>query len=135
MKPGDTTTIAGRAVTLDGFVPRTGPNYRENAVRFTVRRGGTVIAVMEPAKRNFALRQTTTTEAAIKTFGFSQLYISLGDIAESGATTVRIYWKPLVTLTWLGAIVMAIGGAFSLSDRRLRVGAPRPARRALVPAE
>jgi cytochrome c-type biogenesis protein CcmF len=43
-------------------------------------------------------------------------------------------------LIWTGFIVMAIGGAFSLSDRRLRVGAPRPARvkskaAAMVPAE
>ena len=85
---------------------------------------------MEPSKRRLRRRaRPSTTEAAIKTFGFSQLYISLGDIAADGTTTVRIYWKPLVTLIWLGAIVMALGGLLSLSDRRLRVGAPRPARR------
>jgi cytochrome c-type biogenesis protein CcmF len=50
---------------------------------------------------------------------------------------VRIYQKPLVLLIWLGAVVMVIGGALSLSDRRLRVGAPKPARSraALQPAE
>jgi cytochrome c-type biogenesis protein CcmF len=50
---------------------------------------------------------------------------------------VRIYHKPMVLMIWLGAVVMVIGGAFSLSDRRLRVGAPKPARRAgaVVPAE
>ena len=81
------------------------------------------------SKRAFAGRDTTTTEAAIGTFGFSQLYLSLGDIVADGTVTVRIFWKPWVTLTWLGAIVMALGGLLSLSDRRLRVGAPRPARR------
>ena len=41
----------------------------------------------------------------------------------------------------LGAVVMALGGALSLSDRRLRVGAPKPAKKsakksaALQPAE
>jgi len=50
---------------------------------------------------------------------------------------VRLYHKPLVLLIWLGALVMAFGGALSLSDRRLRVGAPRPAKRkaAMQPAE
>jgi cytochrome c-type biogenesis protein CcmF len=50
---------------------------------------------------------------------------------------VRIYYKPLVLLIWLGPIAMAMGGALSLSDRRLRVGAPKPARSktALAPAE
>ena len=137
MKPGEATNVAGYALTLDGFVPRAGPNYQETAVRITVRNGGTVVAVMEPTKRRFAARQSETTEAAIETFfPGSQLYISLGDVAADGAATVRIYWKPLVTLIWLGPIIMAIGGGLSLSDRRLRVGAPRPARRsAAVPAE
>ena len=50
---------------------------------------------------------------------------------------MRLYHKPLVLLIWLGAVVMVLGGALSLSDRRLRVGAPKPARRkaALQPAE
>jgi cytochrome c-type biogenesis protein CcmF len=42
---------------------------------------------------------------------------------------VRLYFNPLVRLIWLGALVMTLGGAFSLSDRRLRIGAPRRARR------
>ena len=54
-----------------------------------------------------------------------------------GALAVRIYHKPMVLLIWLGAVVMVFGGALSLSDRRLRVGAPRPAkaRVAMQPAE
>jgi cytochrome c-type biogenesis protein CcmF len=54
---------------------------------------------------------------------------------------VRLYYKPLVLLIWLGAVVMVVGGALSLSDRRLRVGAPKPAKAkdkakvALAPAE
>ncbi len=46
--------------------------------------------------------------------------------------TVRIYHNPLVPWIWIGAIIMALGGLVSLSDRRHRVGAP--ARRAVVPA-
>jgi cytochrome c-type biogenesis protein CcmF len=68
-----------------------------------------------------------TTEAAIETVGFSQLYVSLGDRTEDGALAVRASYKPLVTLIWLGALVMSFGGALSLSDRRLRIGAPRRA--------
>ena len=84
---------------------------------------------------------TTTTETALLTRGFSQLYLSLGDPNPDGSLAVRLYYKPLVLLIWLGAVVMMIGGALSLSDRRLRVGAPRPARSkdnakaALQPAE
>jgi cytochrome c-type biogenesis protein CcmF len=69
--------------------------------------------------------------------GLSQLYVSLGELKPDGSVGVRIYYKPLVLLIWLGPVAMAMGGALSLSDRRLRVGAPKPARSktALVPAE
>jgi cytochrome c-type biogenesis protein CcmF len=128
MSIGDTVTVASKSVTMDGFVPRQQANYRETAVRFSVRDGGRVVRVMEPSKRLFPVRDMVTTESAIATFGFSQLYLSLGDLSDTSAT-VRIYWKPLVTLIWLGPLVMVLGGLLSLSDRRLRVGVPRPARK------
>jgi cytochrome c-type biogenesis protein CcmF len=75
----------------------------------------------------------TTTEAALLTRGFSQLYLSLGDANQDGSVAVRLYYKPQVLLIWLGAVVMMLGGLLSLSDRRLRVGAPKPARSGAKP--
>jgi len=134
VKPGETIDLSGYALTLDGFVQHHGAEYDETIAQFSVRRGGTLAATMTPSKRTFADRQTSTSEAALRTVWLSQLYISLGDILADGTTTVRVYWKPVVTLTWLGAIVMALGGLMSLSDRRLRVGAPKSARRSSPPA-
>ena len=94
------------------------------------------IATMEPTKRSFESRATTTTEAALLTRGFSQLYLSLGDVNDDSSVAVRLYYKPMVLLIWIGAVVMMFGGALSLSDRRLRIGAPRPAAKpAVQPAE
>jgi cytochrome c-type biogenesis protein CcmF len=135
MKPAGTVIIRHYHLTFEGVVPRDGPNYREQAAVFTVRRGDDVLGTLYPSKRSFTARSSTTTEAALMTRGFSQLYISLGDVQNDGSVAVRIYHKPLVLLIWLGAVVMAFGGALSLSDRRLRVGAPRPAKSALAPAE
>src|SRR5215208_669216 len=137
VKPGQTLELRGYELRFDGLEQRQGPNYRELAGRFTVHRDGETIAVMEPAKRTFPARENATTEAALMTRGFSQLYLSLGDAGGDGAINVRLYHKPLVLLIWLGAVVMTLGGALSLSDRRLRVGAPKPARmkRVLQPAE
>jgi cytochrome c-type biogenesis protein CcmF len=128
MKPGDTADLAGYSITLRDFNKTSRSDYDQTAVVFTIARDGRGVTTMTPSKRTYARRQTTTTEAAIRTIWFSQLYLSLGDIDADGTTTVRAYFKPLVTLIWLGAVVMAIGGLMSLSDRRLRVGAPRPAR-------
>jgi cytochrome c-type biogenesis protein CcmF len=54
--------------------------------------------------------------------------VSIGDPDADGAVPARLYWKPLVTLIWLGACVMALGAALSLADRRLRFGAPTRAK-------
>jgi len=137
LKPGQSMSIRRYDLHFDGVTTRQGPNYRELAAHFTVRRHGDFVGVMEPAKRSFPSRGTATTETALMTRGFSQLYLSLGDPNPNGALAVRLYYKPLVLLIWFGAVVMVVGGALSLSDRRLRVGAPKPARSkaALSPAE
>jgi cytochrome c-type biogenesis protein CcmF len=137
VKPGQVLSIHRYDFHFDGMTNRQGPNYRELAARFTVRHAGDFIGVMEPSKRTFPSRGTDTSEAALMTRGFAQLYLSLGDPAPDGSIAVRLYYKPLVLLIWLGAVVMAMGGALSLSDRRLRIGAPMPARAkaALQPAE
>ena len=134
LKPSETVFISGYELSFDGVVQRSGANYRELAARFTVREGGVPIGVMEPSKRSFASRSTTTTEAALMTRGVSQLYLSLGDTNSDGSVSVRLYHKPMVLLIWLGAVVMGLGGTLSLSDRRLRVGAPKPAAKSAIQA-
>ncbi len=137
LKPGQTMTIRRYELHFEGVTNRQGPNYQEAIGRFTVRRLGETLGVLEPSKRTFTSRGTVRTEAALMTRGFSQLYLSLGDASNDGSFGVRLYYKPLVLLIWLGALVMVVGGALSLSDRRLRVGAPVPAKgkAAMQPAE
>ena len=134
VKPAQAVSIAGYDLTFEGMVSRSGPNYRELVGRFTVRRGGATIGEMQPSKRSFTARASATTEAALLTRGFSQLYLSLGDGNADGSVAMRLYHKPLVLLIWLGPAIMAFGGLLSLTDRRLRIGAPKPARRAAMQA-
>ncbi|HEV2503222.1 MAG TPA: heme lyase CcmF/NrfE family subunit [Mesorhizobium sp.] len=125
MKPQQTVEVAGRAVRFDGIQPMKGPNFNEDRASFQlVDAGGQVTGTINSSKRFYPARQMPTTEAGIKTIGFSQLYIALGDESADGSVVARIWWKPLVTLIWLGGLVMMAGGAVSLADRRLRVGAP-----------
>ncbi|HZP79675.1 MAG TPA: heme lyase CcmF/NrfE family subunit [Pseudolabrys sp.] len=136
LKPGESVSISDYDLRFEGLVPREGPNYRELAARFSVREGGVVIGTMEPSKRSFATRNMSTSEAALMRQGVGQLYLSLGDSNADGSIAVRLYYKPAVLLIWGGAVLMMLGGALSLSDRRLRVGAPKPAAKlAAQPAE
>ena len=136
VKPGQTVSLSGYELRFDGLVQRPGPNYSEVVGKFTVRSAGLTIGVLEPSKRSFSARDMSTNEAALMTRGAGQLYLSLGDVSNDGSVAVRFYYKPMVMLIWLGAVVMMLGGALSLSDRRLRVGAPKPAAKStLAPAE
>jgi cytochrome c-type biogenesis protein CcmF len=129
MKEGDVAKIAGYELKLDGLTQRQGPNYRELVASFAVSLDGAKLSAMTPSKRNFTTRAgMSTTEAALQTRGVSQLYISLGEPTPDGGIAVRIYHKPMVLLIWFGPVLMAFGGMLSLSDRRLRVGAPKPAK-------
>ncbi len=126
LKPGETANIAGYTLRMEGMVSRNGPNFQENAAQISVMDGTRVADTLEPSKRIYTARNMPTSEAAIKTIWFSQLYVALGEVKEDGSAVLRIWWKPLITLIWIGSIFMVLGGAYSLSDRRLRVGAPKP---------
>ena len=137
VKPGEVVSIGAYQASFEGLIRVSGPNYREHIARFTIMRDAEKVGELSPSKRMFAARGASTTEAALLTHGFSQLYLSLGDQNADGSLAVRAYDKPLVLLIWYGTVMMAFGGMLSLSDRRLRVGAPKPARgkQRLQPAE
>jgi len=136
VKSTQTVSLSGYDLSFDGLVQRPGPNYNALVAKFTVRSGGVPVGTMEPSKRSFSARGMTTNEAALMSRGLGQLYLSIGDSNNDGSIAIRLYYKPMVLLIWIGAVVMMLGGALSLSDRRLRVGAPKPAAKsALAPAE
>jgi cytochrome c-type biogenesis protein CcmF len=136
LKPGDSANIAGYTLAFKGVAARDGPNYRERVGVLAVTRNGKAITELIPSKRQFTVERTDTTEAGIHASWGGDLYAVLGDPLKDGAYSIRLYFNPLVRLIWLGALVMFFGGAISLTDRRLRVGAPKrgPAKVAPVTA-
>jgi cytochrome c-type biogenesis protein CcmF len=128
MQAGESRNLAGYVVTLEKLFHQRGPNWRETAALFSVSEAGRAKGEVVSTKRVFNVRGTPTTQVGLLTLGFSQIYASLGDAGPDGRIGVRLYFKPLVLLIWLGALVMAAGGALSLSDRRLRIGLPARAR-------
>ncbi len=129
---GDTVRIAGYRVVFTGVEEIQGPNYFAERGRLSVYRDGEFLTNLEPEKRFYPVAGMPTTEAAIRTTMLSDLYAALGDGPDDqGRWVVRVWHHPLVPWIWTGAIIMALGGLVSLSDRRLRVGAPTRARRAM----
>jgi cytochrome c-type biogenesis protein CcmF len=136
MRPGDTASVAGYTFQFDGAGQVQGPNYIAWRAAVIAKRNGELVAFMAPEKRTFPVERQTTTEAAIHTTWLADLYVVLGEPDGAGAWSVRIYYNPLVPWIWVGAVMAALGGVVSLTDRRHRIGAPvRPPRPAAQAAE
>ena len=129
MKPGDQVETAGYVLTFKGAEKQTGPNYKEDVITLEVTRGGSPVTTLTPSKRLYDAPPQPTTEAGILASWRGDLYAVVGDAQDSGGFSFRVYFNPLVRFIWLGALIMFVGGGISLSDRRLRVGAPVKARR------
>jgi len=134
LKAGQSLATGPYVATLDRVAPRKGPNYEEAAAYLTIRtRGGDEVGQVETGKRFYPSRKMAVTESGLLTVGASQVYASLGEIGQDGGVGLRLYYKPLVLLIWLGAVVMAVGGGLSLTDRRMRVGVPAKAKARPLP--
>ena len=120
---GETFTVAGYDVTLVDVKKEQGPNYISTRAEMDVARNGVPVAVMFPEKREYPVAGMATTEAAIDNGVLRDLYLVIGDPQDNGGWAVRAYVKPFASWIWAGAIIMALGGGLSLSDRRYRVAA------------
>ncbi|WP_293898560.1 heme lyase CcmF/NrfE family subunit [Phenylobacterium sp.] len=121
MQPGDTVAFAGRTLTLSALETVQGPNYEARQARFTVKGKGAPYT-LSSERRFYPSAQSQTTEAGIHVRPWGNLYVSVGEESASGIV-VRLWNHPLIVWIWLGGMTMAFGGAVSLSDRRLRLGA------------
>ncbi len=127
---GETTRFAGRTVTLKAVTAEEGPNYYADRAQLVVTDGKREIT-LAPERRFYPAARMPTTEVALRSSLAGDVYAALGDPAEINgrmAWTVRLYWNPLVVAIFGGAFLMALGGGISLTDRRLRIGAPQPAK-------
>ncbi len=136
LAPGDSLEIAGYQITLDSLTPAQGPDFRAVQADLSVRRGGELAARLAPQKRLYIARASPTREAAIHTTLLppADLYAVLGDEDQqsNGAWTFTFYHNPLAPLLWLGAALMAAGGALAAAARLRRLRRLAPALSLLI---
>ncbi len=124
LKVGESVAIADYEFTLRSVDNVQGPNYAAQRGVFTVRLNGERLTELAPERRRYFVQGTETTEAALYSNGISDLYAVIGQPDGPGRWIAKIYYKPLVPWLWAGGALMVLGGVVSLTDRRLRIGAP-----------
>jgi cytochrome c-type biogenesis protein CcmF len=114
---GETVAIGPWSVRFDAADPVAGPNWTAIEGKLTVRRGDGEAFIVRPQARMFSSPPTETSEAAITTRIDGQLYAVIGKSDGAGRWQLRLWWKPAVTLIWLGGCLIALGGLLSLVGR------------------
>ncbi len=122
MVPGDSYSVSGYRFTFNGVRNLEIENYTATRGDFKIEaESSDYESTLLPEKRIYRVQKSPMTEAAIDAGLTRDLFIALGDpVGDSGAWTVRIYYKPFIRWIWLGAIIMALGGLFAACDRRYR---------------
>ncbi|MET0249545.1 MAG: heme lyase CcmF/NrfE family subunit [Sphingobium sp.] len=118
-RPGESIRTAGWTLVFERIAPIAGDNWTALQADIRASRGGGAVMI-RPQSRFFTLPPTATSEAALLTRWNGQLYVVLGQEADAGRWQLRIWWKPFVTLIWLGGIMIALGGVLALIGRERR---------------
>ena len=120
LAPGASASAGGYEFRFDGVRPLEGPNYDGVGGTIVVTRQGAPVTVLTPEKRQYWVQRQAITQTSIKMHHGNNLLVALGEDLGGGRWSVRIQIRPLVSLIWLAALIMAIGGATAASDRRYR---------------
>lgn len=122
LKPGQSVMMGGYDWILQDLRTTPGPNYMQRVADIDVARNKHVFLHLHPAQRLF-YNGITTDQAAIHTNLIQDIYTVFAQ-EHDGAAEFRLSKHPGAPEIWLGGLIMIIGGLFSLSDQRLRIGIP-----------
>jgi cytochrome c-type biogenesis protein CcmF len=120
LAPGQSVDLGRHAFRFEGVERHAGPNYIADTGTVSVTHDGVALGVMHPEKRSYASGGQVMTEAAIAPGITRDLYVALGEPLGGGSWAVRVHVKPFVRWIWLGAVLMALGGFVTATDRRFR---------------
>ena len=130
LKPGETLTVAGRTVRLEGLWGREEKQRAVVGATLSVVNGRTVHGTMEPRMNFYPTSQEPVPTPDVRSGFFGDLYLNLMAFRPDGATaTIRAIYEPLVPWIWFGGGVVVFGaivGIWPTRRRRSAVVAPVP---------
>jgi len=118
---GESARVGAYDFKLIGTREVEGPNYSAVRAEVVISRNGHVVTTLLPEKREYWVRKQVGTVAGIKNEYGTDLFVALGDDLGAGRWSLRAQIRPMITLLWLGPVLMAFGGFYALTDRRYRL--------------
>jgi cytochrome c-type biogenesis protein CcmF len=121
LAPGTGATLGRYDFHLSEVKQERGPNYDADIGLVTVEQDGRAIAILHPEKRLYRAQQSVMTEAAVDHNLLRDVYVALGEPFDNGDWGLRLYYRPMMRLVWLGGVLAFLGGMLAISDRRYRL--------------
>jgi cytochrome c-type biogenesis protein CcmF len=119
--PNESVELGSYSFRLNGHEEIRGPNYIADRASISVMKDGLDLGNLFPERRIYLATGTPSTEMAIDAGFMRDLFVTLGEEKDGGIWSMTIYVKPFVRWIWLGAILMALGGAIAAGDKRYRL--------------
>ncbi len=124
---GHSLKLGGYELTFDQVTAREGKNYDAQVGQFELTDGaGRVVCRPRPEFRYYPASDEAQSKVALCFAPLDDFYIvmnpSKAETPGAPQWAVRFFINPFVRLVFFGPLLMALGGALSLADRRLRLG-------------
>ena len=115
--PNQIISISKFDVKFMGVNNVEGPNYISEMGEFKIYQKGEYLKSLYPERRFYNSSDQITTEAAIYSTIFGDLYIAIGDknsLNDNQSWTTRIWFNPFTLWIWIGVFLLSLGGTISL---------------------
>jgi len=118
---GQSMTLSGYTVTFTGASQSTTNGIQTILAHFTVSQQGQTLGTIAPGQRIFPGFETQPTSiVSITTYGLRDLYVFLSSVDGTSTASIRIFVNPLVSLIWMGGLILLAGGIFCWWPERRR---------------
>jgi len=126
LHPGASAAVGTYTLQYEQLTSAIQPTYEGVIATLQVSRHGRRLTTLYPEKRLYFAQNQPTTEVALRTSLFDDLYVILAGFDSSGVATFKVFVNPLLLWLWIGGLVMVMGTIIALWPER---SAARPWRR------
>jgi len=121
LAPGQSVNISGYQLIYLGNVDEKYPDVEIITAQLQVWHNGQLQQYIYPARQFYAnYSNQPASQISITTYDLTDLYVFLANWNGLSQATIRVFVNPLVTLVWLGGVVMLFGGIICWWPERKR---------------
>jgi len=125
LPPGESALVGAFTLQYDDLTRVIEPTHEAFIAKLTVSRQGKYLTTLYPEKRLYFAQNQPTTEVALRTSPFEDLYVIMAGFEPSKTVTFKVFVNPLVFWMWMGGLVLVLGTIIAIWPERRPYGAVR----------